>query len=112
MFLGHIENIFATIECDKEVAKEVAGSKTVSESNMMIFLGIIEEKVIKIVKAYKDIAFKNNDNVFVDGVERSSTTQTNIGKKTNEVFAFDELDDDDEEYEKLLSHEDFRRKAN
>lgn len=56
---------------------------------MMIFLGIIEEKVIKIVKAYKDIAFKNSDNVFVDTLEKGNTTQTNLTKKVNEAFAFD-----------------------
>ena len=71
-----------------------------------------QEKVIKIVKAYKDIALKNNENVFIEGGERGNNIQTNVVKKTNEAFAFDELDDVDEEYEKLLSHEDFRRKAN
>lgn len=71
----------------------------------MLFLGIIEEKVVKIVKAYKDIAYRNSDQF----AEPANT----LPKKTNnEAFAFDDLDDDDEEYEKLLSHDDFRRKAN
>jgi hypothetical protein len=79
------------------VAKEVAGSKTVSESNMMIFLGIVEEKVVKIVKAYKDIAYKGSDVQATDGVlGDKNTTQSNLAKKANEAFAFDELDDDDE----------------
>jgi hypothetical protein len=95
------------------VAKEVAGSKIIFESNMMSFLGIIEEKVIKIVTAYKDIVHKGNDESATEGtVIAQSATQTNLVKKANEVFAFDELDEDEEEYEKLLSHEDFRRKAN
>jgi hypothetical protein len=79
------------------VAKEVAGSKTVSESNMMIFLGIIEEKVIKIVKAYKDIAYKGSDGIANESIiVDKNATQNNLAKKANEAFAFDELDDDDE----------------
>lgn len=40
-----IETLFNTIECDKEIAKELAGSHGVTDGNMMIFLGIIEHKI-------------------------------------------------------------------
>lgn len=58
----------------------------------MLFLGIIEEKVIKIVKAYKDIAYRNSEH-FAD-----NTVPAPFSKKINEAFTFDDLDDDDEEY--------------
>lgn len=43
------------MECDKILAKEIAGSHGVSDTNMMIFLGIIEDKVNQILQAYQAI---------------------------------------------------------
>lgn len=50
-----IETLFNTIECDKKVAKELAGSQSVTDGNMMIFLAIIENKVNQVVQAYSAI---------------------------------------------------------
>jgi hypothetical protein len=57
---GWIENLFNTVECDKIIAKEFAGTTNISESNMMIFLGIIEERIVKIIKAFKDVTVKES----------------------------------------------------
>jgi len=44
-----IETLFNTIDCDKAFAKELAGSAGVTDGNMMIFLGIVEERVNQIL---------------------------------------------------------------
>jgi len=40
-----IENLFNTTECDKNVAKEIAGTHSVTDTNMLLFLGMIEDRV-------------------------------------------------------------------
>ena len=40
-----IETLFNTILCDKVIANEMAGGHGVTDANMMIFLGIIEDKI-------------------------------------------------------------------
>ncbi len=40
-----IENLFNVTECEKNVAKELAGTYQVTDTNMLIFLGIIEDRV-------------------------------------------------------------------
>lgn len=61
----------------------------------MLFLGIIEEKVIKIVKAYKEIAYRNSEQVGMEvggqGKKQGGGGGTTTG---GEAFAFDDLDDD------------------
>ena len=44
-----IETLFNTIQCDKVQANEMAGGHGVTDANMMIFLGIIEEKINQII---------------------------------------------------------------
>lgn len=53
------------MECDKALAKEIAGSHGVSDTNMMIFLGIIEDKVNQILQLYQAIhAQRSQENHF------------------------------------------------
>jgi hypothetical protein len=37
----HIERIFETIECDRDLVKELSGNLSISEGNLYIFLAII-----------------------------------------------------------------------
>ena len=50
-----IETLFNTVECDKGLAKEIAGSHGVSDTNMIIFLGIIEDKITQVLSSYSNI---------------------------------------------------------
>lgn len=54
--MGIIERIFETIECDREIVKEIAGSKTISESNLLIFLAVIEHKSVSIVETFNRLS--------------------------------------------------------
>ena len=47
-----IESIFSTLECDQDEFSELLGSQGVTESNMMVYLGIIEQKINEIIQAY------------------------------------------------------------
>ena len=40
-----IEALFNLLECDEEDTQELLGNAGVTESNIMIYLGIIEQKV-------------------------------------------------------------------
>jgi len=54
-----IETLFNTIECDKDIAKELAGSHGVTDANMMIFLGIVEHRGKYIWKNSKNLFLVN-----------------------------------------------------
>jgi myosin heavy subunit len=60
-----IETLFNTIECDKSLAKEINATQGVSESNIMNYMGIIEDRVTEILHAYGIIM--SNVNFFVCG---------------------------------------------
>lgn len=47
-----IETLFNTVECDKQMATEIAGSHGVTDTNMMIYLGLIENKTNKLLQYY------------------------------------------------------------
>jgi len=47
-----IESIFTTVECDQEETDELLGNQGVTESNMIVYLGIIEQKINEIIQAY------------------------------------------------------------
>lgn len=52
MVKAGIESTFSTLECDNEEYTELLGSQGVTESNMMVYLGIIEQKINEIIQAY------------------------------------------------------------
>ena len=39
--MNHVERIFETIQCDRELAKELGGNKTITENNLLVFLAMI-----------------------------------------------------------------------
>ena len=57
--MGLIERIFETIECDREVLKEIGGSKTISESNLLLFLAVIEHKSLSILETFNRLSNPN-----------------------------------------------------
>ena len=57
--MGIIERLFETIECDREIVKEIAGSKTMAESNLFTFLAVIEHKAVSIVETFNRLSNPN-----------------------------------------------------
>ncbi|KAL9656853.1 hypothetical protein ABK040_004387 [Willaertia magna] len=47
-----IEKIFTTLECDATSVSEMLGTSGVTESNMMIYLGLIEQKTNELIQTY------------------------------------------------------------
>eukprot|EP00357_Protocruzia_adherens_P037033 CAMPEP_0114977314 /NCGR_PEP_ID=MMETSP0216-20121206/3168_1 /TAXON_ID=223996 /ORGANISM="Protocruzia adherens, Strain Boccale" /LENGTH=547 /DNA_ID=CAMNT_0002338357 /DNA_START=38 /DNA_END=1681 /DNA_ORIENTATION=+ len=47
-----IESIFNTIECNDKVTMELLGNQSITDSNMMNYLGIIEQKTNDILQVY------------------------------------------------------------
>jgi chromosome segregation ATPase len=47
-----IESIFSTLGCNAEEYDDLLGTQGVTESNMMIYLGIIEQNINEIIQAY------------------------------------------------------------
>ena len=64
--MGLIQRIFETIQCDRDVVKEIGGSKIISETNLLVFLAVIEHKAVSIVDTFNR---HSHPNMF-------STTQT------------------------------------
>jgi uncharacterized protein YlxW (UPF0749 family) len=60
-----IENIFNVIQCDAKVHQELLGTQGVTDSNMMTYMGIIEQRINEILQCYAYIQqqkqFDNND---------------------------------------------------
>ena len=57
--MGLIERVFETIECDRQIVKEIGGSKTISETNLLIFLAVIEHKSTQIVSTFNRLSNTN-----------------------------------------------------
>lgn len=97
--MNHIERIFETIECDREVAKELGGNKAITENNLLVFLAMIEHKAIQIVSTYKQLT---NSHMLSQNVK--------IPHQPNVMLTFDDFEDN-EEYNKILTAEELREKA-
>lgn len=57
--MGLIERIFDTIDCDREVVKEIGGSRTISETNLLVFLAVIEHKATQIINTFNKLSNAN-----------------------------------------------------
>jgi chromosome segregation ATPase len=47
-----IENIFNLIDCNINECQELLGTQGVTESNMMTYLGVIEQRIHEIIQAF------------------------------------------------------------
>lgn len=79
--------------------KEIAGNKAISESNLFVFLAIIEHKAIQIVSTFKQLS---NPGIFSSP---SKPLPVQGG-----MLTFDDFEDN-EEYNKILTAEELRQKA-
>lgn len=80
--MAHIEKVFDAIECDRQLVKELAGNKIISENNIYIFLAIIEHKAIQIVNTFKQLS---NPGIFA--------TQNKPVSIQPGMLTFDDFDD-------------------
>ena len=51
-----IENIFNVISCDQQAHQELLGTQGVTDSNMMVYMGIIEQRINEILQCYAFIS--------------------------------------------------------
>eukprot|EP01015_Nassula_variabilis_P035106 TRINITY_DN8766_c0_g1_i5.p3 TRINITY_DN8766_c0_g1~~TRINITY_DN8766_c0_g1_i5.p3 ORF type:complete len:167 (+),score=38.97 TRINITY_DN8766_c0_g1_i5:65-565(+) len=105
-----IEALYNNLECSKVVSKEFQGGQGVTESNLMSFLGVIEERVNYILSYYSQITTGGKNFDFMQNTNMMSTTQTKM-KQDIPSFLNDDLEDDDIESDKPLTLEEFRQKA-
>ncbi|CAD8088840.1 unnamed protein product [Paramecium primaurelia] len=107
-----IETLFNTVECDKQMATEIAGSHGVTDTNMMIYLGLIENKTNKLLQYYQQIHQKISENQINSLQQLAQMNEKNLQNKNRaELPQFDEHEDDDIEGDKILSVEEFKKKA-
>ncbi|KAL4455785.1 hypothetical protein ABPG74_003195 [Tetrahymena malaccensis] len=108
-----IETLFNTIECDKKVAKELAGSHSVTDGNMMVFLGIIETKVNQIVQAFSAIDAQGTNENYHTLLQNVSNLSTALmaNKQRQDAPDNDEFEEEEGEGDRILNIEDFRKKA-
>ena len=121
-----IENIFNVIQCDAKEHSELLGTQGVTESNMMTYMGIIEERINELLQAYSYIEMQNkkqddnndNNNIKIDmniGAGVSANLANTHGPLRIEPPSFGEdLSDDelsDEASEKPLGIEEFKQRV-
>ena len=99
--MGLIERIFQTIECDRQVVKEIGGSKSISQTNLLVFLAVIEHKAVSIVETFNRLS---NPNML------TGPQQNRLGSAQPALLTFEDFQDN-QEYDKILSMEELRRKA-
>jgi hypothetical protein len=99
--MGLIERIFETIECDREVVKEIGGSRTISETNLLVFLAVIEHKATQIINTFNKLSNAN----MLPAPNAPKQPPPQPGLLTFEDF------EDNEEYDKILTAEELRKKA-
>ncbi|KRX00361.1 hypothetical protein PPERSA_10860 [Pseudocohnilembus persalinus] len=108
-----IETLFNTIDCDKQFAKELAGSHGVTDGNMMIYLSLIEERVNQILQNYLTIQ-KENDNfqgTLLQAQKELNDVTIQKQQKGEIPTMADEIQDKDQEKTKVLSVDELRKQA-
>ena len=93
--MGLIERIFETIECDRDVAKEIGGSRQISQTNLLVFLAVIEHKATQIINTFNKLSNAN----MLPSANQNKTSQPQPGLLTFEDF------EDNQEYDKILTAE-------
>lgn len=79
-----IERIFETIECDRQIVKEIGGSKSISETNLLVFLAVIEHKAVSIVETFNRLS---NPNML------STNQAPRIGQVQPALLTFEDFED-------------------
>jgi hypothetical protein len=90
--MGLIERIFETIECDREVVKEIGGSRTISETNLLVFLAVIEHKATQVINTFNKLS---NANMLPPAQNKPPQIQPGL-------LNFEDFEDN-EEYDKILT---------
>jgi len=99
-----IESLYGVLECQKIAPRDFTAVSGVTESNLMSYLGIIEERVHDITNSY--IAMMQAGHGEVDFDRRHM-----IDENKPEAPSFDGESEDEAEGEKPFSQEEFMQKA-
>lgn len=128
MIKAGVESIFATLGCSSDEYDDLLGTQGVTESNLMIYLGIIEQNINEIIQAYAFIKIERakqseGDDYKEDPYVASLQNMLAVGP-TNETiheksevrpsYYYDDLSDDglsDGTNDKPLKFEEFQQKA-
>merc|ERR1712032_274464 len=94
-----IESIFRRIGCSLDDLPSGAGSG-ISESNMMAYLAVIEQRTNELLKTYDMLRQEEDDDMASDRATKPGPSSTNLAIKlpsTVEDYSDDEDDDDDDD---------------
>lgn len=124
-----VESIFATLECNTDDYDDLLGTQGVTETNMMVYLGIIEQNINEIIQAYAFIKlqkFKDDNNGDLDQEDPYVSSLQNmltVGPTHEPIHGrprvepplyYDDLSDDglsDGMNEKPLKFEEFQKRV-
>jgi chromosome segregation ATPase len=108
-----IESLYNTIDCDKIAPRDFASNQGVTESNMMSYLGVIEDRSNDIVASYATMAVQQQQKSYEMLDSKGFMSMNSIAKGRNESpdFAAEDMSGSDGEGEKPLTLEEFKLKA-
>jgi DNA repair exonuclease SbcCD ATPase subunit len=107
-----IESIFRRIGCTIEDLPSGSGV-SISEANMITYLGIIEDRTNDLLKLYDQLREDDDDDVVVDSKSKPGQSSSNLQIKlpsTVEDYSEDE-DDDDEDDQRPFTREELQIKT-
>mmetsp|Transcript_64860 Transcript_64860/g.102141 ORF Transcript_64860/g.102141 Transcript_64860/m.102141 type:complete len:547 (+) Transcript_64860:71-1711(+) len=107
-----IESIFRRIGCSADDLPSGSGH-TISEANMLTFLGVIEHRTNDLLKLYDQLRAEDDDDFVADTKVRTGQSSTNLQIKlpsTVEDYSEDE-DDDDEDDQRPFTRDELQIKT-
>eukprot|EP00968_Pinguiococcus_pyrenoidosus_P029408 scaffold8556_cov286-Pinguiococcus_pyrenoidosus.AAC.2 len=105
-----IHSIFSRIGCASSSVEEMLGNQGVTESNMMQYLGIIEQRTNEILQSYAaSQAVNDSPQLVSNAVEQAAMTKTTVTPPGLDDYDSDE-DSGQENDERPLTREELNRK--
>lgn len=113
-----IQSIFDRVGCNTELVPELIGSTSVSESNMMYYLGVIEQRTNEVLQMYAACQSKSGLDPSVGVPQKDMVREKLVNDEKVNLEAPDllQLEDDeerksDEDDTRRLTIKDFKEKA-
>lgn len=102
-----IQGLFAKLGCDGKGIAEMLGTQTVTESNMMVYLGVIEQRANDLLQVFVDD--KANAGIEIGPSHPFGQTRITISPPTTGEGEDD--DDDTEDDERPLTRDELLAKS-
>ena len=67
-----IQKISEVVECDEKLNQDLLGHQGITESNMFVYMGMVEQRINEILQAYAFVQSKKNQPLY-DGVSASNS---------------------------------------